>query len=366
MKKILLPFLLLAPFTASACFNEYAHDSSGHAHHQANPDVYRYERNFSKASLDKQIKEKEGALKDFRDSSDFSVLLAKRGYVFRALRILQELAHYHPNDYTIAANLGTVYELSGKNDSALRWIKKGIALNEKSHGGSEWVHVKILEAKIGLAKDPSWLEKNKVLGLEGKAPLPEKKDWRTPVRYTAKENHVMYQLHERMPFMSPPDALMAALLSELAAYQENSAVELSLMHYEYAKEYAPANAVISAGLRRMQRRLDSLIEVERNTKEELITAQRSPFSRTNAFSKKAAYNVLDKAADYSAFVPPAPKSSLFDTTRPGEETVKMGTGQEQVKTGTKEESGTSVWLWVSVAMSCAASMVFLVFLRRKK
>ncbi len=46
-------------------------------------------------------------------------------------------------------NLGTVYELLGENENALLWIKKAVAIDPASHGNSEWIHVRILEAKIG-------------------------------------------------------------------------------------------------------------------------------------------------------------------------------------------------------------------------
>jgi len=45
-------------------------------------------------------------------------------------------------------DLGTAYELAGKNEPALRWIREGLRRNPNSHKGTEWLHVKILEAKI--------------------------------------------------------------------------------------------------------------------------------------------------------------------------------------------------------------------------
>ncbi len=55
----------------------------------------------------------------------------------------------HPNDYSIIANLGTAYELTGNDEKALELIRKAVAINPNSHYNSEWIHVRILEEKVG-------------------------------------------------------------------------------------------------------------------------------------------------------------------------------------------------------------------------
>jgi hypothetical protein len=53
----------------------------------------------------------------------------------------------------VAANLGTALELLGNKEEALHWIREGIRRNPQSHEGTEWLHAKILEAKIAAQKD---------------------------------------------------------------------------------------------------------------------------------------------------------------------------------------------------------------------
>tara|TARA_B110000046_G_C13024495_1_gene413104 strand:+ start:2444 stop:2677 length:234 start_codon:yes stop_codon:yes gene_type:complete len=54
--------------------------------------------------------------------SDYAVYLMKAGRVDESLAILKELNKNLPQEYQIAANLGTAYELNGELDSALFYI----------------------------------------------------------------------------------------------------------------------------------------------------------------------------------------------------------------------------------------------------
>ena len=85
---------------------------------------------------------------DFRHESDYALALLHNGSTAEALAIFQRLAAAHPEDYNLASNLGTAYELSGENEKALNWIQKAMRLHPESHEGTEWLHVKILQAKI--------------------------------------------------------------------------------------------------------------------------------------------------------------------------------------------------------------------------
>ena len=80
-----------------------------------------------------------------------------------AIELLEELEKKSPGQYAVAANLGTAYELNGDNRKALEWIKKGVERNPESHFGTEWLHVKILEAKIAIEQNPEWLSNHSVL-----------------------------------------------------------------------------------------------------------------------------------------------------------------------------------------------------------
>ena len=69
--------------------------------------------------------------------SDYAVYLMKAGRVDESLAILKELNKNLPQEYQIAANLDTAYELNGELDSALFYIKRGIEINPDAHAGSE-------------------------------------------------------------------------------------------------------------------------------------------------------------------------------------------------------------------------------------
>lgn len=318
--RILLFLLLLLPGVAQACLNDFVHNENGDGLVNQELDMLVYKRNFDYKALDKKIAafENNTKPKTYKDSSDFAVALIKRGYIYRALDILTAIAKRMPDDYTIAANLGTCYELVGQNEAALGWIKKGIRLNPQSHQGSEWVHIKILEAKIALAKNPDWLKTNKVLALPGQiVPVKkeavegkEKKSDFTYSHFDSLERHVIYQLRERLPFMTPPDALMAAVLKELAYYEEKSAVEVAIMHYTYALEYAGgSDDELRAKVRRMNKEFDQLLQEARTRKDfDGMFDHRSPTLQQQMFGKSKAYKVLDSAVTAVQPLAAAPKA----------------------------------------------------------
>ena len=78
------------------------------------------------------------------------------------------------------------------------------------HEGSEWVHVKILEAKLTLKKNPNWLRTRSVVGWrEGEQLLA---DDRGRVRSPADLiRPITYLLKERTQFVQPPDPVVGDL-----------------------------------------------------------------------------------------------------------------------------------------------------------
>lgn len=149
--------------------------------------------------------------------NDYGVALAQTGQVSEALKIFRDLEAEFPGQYQTAANLGTVLELSGNNEDALEWIREAIKRNPNSHRGTEWVHVKILEAKLASAKDPNWLKTHTILGndfgSEGRpqvtGQLLDKEEMERVIRA------LEYQLSERMSLVSPPDVYVGDLLFDL-------------------------------------------------------------------------------------------------------------------------------------------------------
>lgn len=156
---------------------------------------------------------------NFTDRSDYSVALMYLGRSAEAADLLEKLEKEKPGEYFIAANLGTAYELTGKNEEALRWIEEGIRRNPDSHEGTEWLHARILEAKISQQGDPDYFKKHSVLELQ-----PE--DIGQPLAFgeiylsTGQlARAIESQLGERLQFVKPPDPSVASLLFDYAAIE---------------------------------------------------------------------------------------------------------------------------------------------------
>lgn len=156
---------------------------------------------------------------NFNDRSDYAVALMFLGRSPEAVDLLNKLEQEQPGQFFIAANLGTAYELSGNNAEALKWINEGIRRNPKDHEGTEWLHAKILAAKIAQEKDPGYFERHSVLELQ-----PGKIGEQIVVAgnaMTPKELAIaiQYQLGERLQFIKTPDPAVASLLYDYAAIE---------------------------------------------------------------------------------------------------------------------------------------------------
>ncbi len=234
--KQLLTFLILAlSLSANACGNEYGVSLSGERLHT--PLFYlsdRY-RSFDKEDLQRKLGEaisKRGQNEDdFQNESNIALYYMKLGEVKKAIKILEPLAAEYPDEYVIIANLGTAYELDGQLNKALNQIKKGYAMNPKSHYGSEWVHIKILEAKIAHGANSNWFRRNPIVSL---AELEEKE-----TDYVGRrDTHLSVQIRTRLPFTPAPNPVIANLLRTHAEYcEKHSSYENALMARIYALEF---------------------------------------------------------------------------------------------------------------------------------
>lgn len=154
--------------------------------------------------------------------NDLAVALVHLGQVEEAIAILEELERKSPGQYAVAANLGTAYELNGENRKALEWIKEGVNRKRESHYGTEWLHVKILEAKLAMEQDPDWLKYHSVLETDfgtNEKPAPEifTTDYLGQKKNLNEiEDALAYQLHERLEFIKPPEPVVADLLVDLS------------------------------------------------------------------------------------------------------------------------------------------------------
>lgn len=225
---ILIVISSLAP-GALACINPIDWDSVGKAIEIENVAPSEFLGNLlSHASQ----RDWEGTLEELKrqqkirstteNRQNIAVSMLHLGQIDDAIQILKQLEKEKPGLYHTAANLGTAYELGGENQKALDWIKEGIKRNKNAHNGTEWLHVKILEAKLALEKDPDWLKKNSVLGVdfsvENVSPqqiaavdhLGQRRD------LSQIEIALVYQLHERLEFIKPQEPVVADLLYDLA------------------------------------------------------------------------------------------------------------------------------------------------------
>ncbi len=192
-----------------------------------------------------QIEDRRKNHPDTYDRNNLAVALAHLGKNKEAIVILKELEKKRPGSYSAAANLGTAYELNGENENALHWIKEGVARNSDGHNGSEWLHVKILEAKLRLKEQRNWLATNTVLGADV-ASFGNSTETKTsvvdhlsqPKTLKEIESALVYQLHERLEFIKPPEPVVADLLTDLSTvFSITRTPEHSQVIYELAKSY---------------------------------------------------------------------------------------------------------------------------------
>ena len=174
---------------------------------------------------------------DYKSKSNYAVNVMKLGKVDEALEILKELQLSYPNEYNINANLGTAYELSGQLDSAYKYISKGYKMNRNSHRGSEWIHVKILEAKIKAKGNPAWFRSHSIIDVDS---IIRKVKTGGNIRYYLQtfERHLQYQIRTRAPFTPSPNMVIANLLVSMGDVEsEVGTYENGILAYAYALEF---------------------------------------------------------------------------------------------------------------------------------
>lgn len=165
------------------------------------------------------------------DENSIAVALIHLGRTEEALKILERLEKNRPSSYYTAANLGTVYELLGNNEKAYEWIAESMKRNPDSHFGTEWLHLKILKAKQAIKKDPQWIDKNSVLGIDWElisgdlSKVQVSDDRKVVYNADAVRKAIEYQLHERTEFVKPPDPTVASLLYDLSFLVRHSRSE---------------------------------------------------------------------------------------------------------------------------------------------
>ncbi|MBN8572739.1 MAG: hypothetical protein J0M05_02405, partial [Candidatus Kapabacteria bacterium] len=116
-------------------------------------------------------------------------------------------------------------------------------INPTSHHSSEWIHIKILQAKLKAKDNQKYLWEHSILSLD----FGEDK---IPVNKTNRDLHNLQkqlyaQLNERMYFIKPKDPIVAQLLFDLGNICAlTTDVQNTLQVYQEAKHYGYTSELV--------------------------------------------------------------------------------------------------------------------------
>ncbi|MEO0473164.1 MAG: hypothetical protein AAF206_26355, partial [Bacteroidota bacterium] len=234
-------FLLMNVPLSYACLNVYHSVDQEGKLHQVSEIGHLFDQNFDLRLLEKQLLSLQAQYKaapDFQLLSDYAVNLLKAGKIRPAVKILEALNRHYPNEYQLAANLGTAYELSDQLNQAWRYINRAISLNPDAHGGSEWVHRDILARTNSGRYSFASLQEGPIL------------DLRPVHRFdSATREQILIQVRERFPFSSPPDPIMASLMISLGeCYAATRSIEHAKVFFTIAEKHFGADPAITRPL----------------------------------------------------------------------------------------------------------------------
>lgn len=194
---------------------------------------------------------------DLRHLTELAILLMYQGQYESATKLLIKLEDRYPGHAETAANLGTALELAGHDRVALRWIRIGIRRNARDHLGTEWLHARILEAKLAAASRPGLSLEHSVAGIEFGTEtvplLPAMPRGNDGQRLAPWELNLalMYQLYERTQFVGPPDPLVANLLSDWATLNlAGGSIESAATLYPLAERFGMQGTALVAARQR--------------------------------------------------------------------------------------------------------------------
>lgn len=247
-------FFLTSVSPVLACINEIGRSTVGEGIYveQLTPEEFlralntHQDKTYWKGVL-RDLKHFDGRFSEIENRNNSAVALLHLGRITEAIKILERIEKEKPGLYYTATNLGTAYELKGENAKAVKWIKEGISRNPDAHNGSEWLHVRILEAKLALENDPNWLASNSVIGIHR---MPNEQLLSGGPVTTGNLGHgidlkqveaaLIYQLHERLEFIKPPEGVVANLLFDLSrSLAITRGPEHARIIGEFASTYGP-------------------------------------------------------------------------------------------------------------------------------
>jgi len=188
-----------------------------------------------------------------------AVILMLQGKYESSIEMLLALNQKNPKKYSIASNLGTVYELNGENKKALQWIKEGTKRDKNSHYGTEWLHELILKTKIEQKNNPNLLQNQRVIALSPKFTL------KSTLKIEGEEHTISdilkalrYQLRERLIFVKPKEPIVADLIFTYAKIEaETGTLEEALKILTLAKDYGFSDPQL---LQESQERYEDIIK----------------------------------------------------------------------------------------------------------
>jgi LPXTG-motif cell wall-anchored protein len=151
---------------------------------------------------------------DYRLLSDLAALELRIGNRENAVKLLEKLYNKYSNEYNVVANLGTAYEVTGKNELALQLLKRAVKINPASHFGSEWIHINILEQKLSTTPDYTKIMDLQLFDTTANSPL--RKNYKKKITPDSLMIQLAYQLHERISFIAPPDKIVGQLVNDFA------------------------------------------------------------------------------------------------------------------------------------------------------
>lgn len=199
--------------TADACINTY------------HSDVWEQQRAGHTQRVQEiavELNQKFAAEPTVENGNDLAVAQLLTGKRDAAITLLRDLEQKHPGNAFVAANLGTALELAGQDEEAHRWIREGVLRDVNLHQGSEFLHARILEVKLALARNPRWFDRNNIVQLDfGSGDFPEAPGF-LPVEEGRLKGaaelirHIEIQLEERTFFVKPPDAIVGDLYASAA------------------------------------------------------------------------------------------------------------------------------------------------------
>ena len=361
---IVLLIFLLGPLIGFGCINMFhSVDKEGKVHQIGTEGFIGFNENFNDELINGKLSPLYEKIKKTGNPeylSDYAVLILKAGKKEEALHIFQSLQAHFPNEYELAANLGTAYELVGELDSAKKYIQLGMELNENAHEGSEWVHIAVLETKMNLENNPHYLDNHSVLGLS-------EEDKHDPeIRH-----QIEIQVRERFPFSPGPNALMASLMLDLAdCYANTQSYELAKAFYSIAEYYFGADPAIT------QPKIDEMLKYRTQFKSVQVPEDQKHTDGMNEIISGVPYEtIMDNNNDppftidwENHVIDPEELLALVDLNKGQFDREALEVEATEIKeereTDNSESDNTMTIMLMVGASVCG--MAFLFFLRRKK